>query len=106
MKRMLKWPKHHSNTAALATLEVSTIRSKVLLRKLASLHRVVKSDPFSFSGRTVLALSQDVNSLCLVKECRELEEGFGTHFTDEILARGETTICMREMKEIMIIVKL
>ena len=24
-----------------------------------------------------------------MKECRELEEGFGTHFTDDILARRE-----------------
>ena len=86
---MLKWPKHLSNTAALTTLEVPTVRSRVLQRKLSFLHRVANSNPFSLSGRTVLALSQDINSLCLVKECRELEEGFGTHFTDDILARRE-----------------
>ena len=56
---------------------------------MSFLHRVANSNPFSLSGRTVLALSQDINSLCLVKECRELEEGFGTHFTDDILARRE-----------------
>ena len=50
---------------------------------------MANSNPFSLSGRTVLALSQNINSLCLVKECRELEEGFGTHFTDDILARRE-----------------
>ena len=65
------------------------VRSRVLQRKLSFLHRVANSNPFSLSGRTVLALSQDINSLCLVKECRELEEGFGTHFTDDILARRE-----------------
>lgn len=86
VKRMLK---HLSNTAALTTLEVPTVRSRVLQRKLSFLHRVANSNPFSLSGRTVLALSQDINSLCLVKECRELEEGFGTHFTDDILARRE-----------------
>ena len=89
VKRMLKWPKHLSNTAALTTLEVPTVRSRVLQRKLSFLHRVANSNPFSLSGRTVLALSQDINSVCLVKECRELEEGFGTHLTDDILARRE-----------------
>ena len=89
VKRMLKWPKHLSNTVALATLDVPTVRSRVLQRKLSFLHRVVNSSLFSLSGRTVFALSQDIDSLCLVKECRELEEGFGTHFTDDILARRE-----------------
>ena len=65
---MLKWPKHLSNTAALTTLEVPTVRSRVLQRKLSFLHRVANSNPFSLSGRTVLALSQDINSLCLVKD--------------------------------------
>ena len=74
VKRMLK---HLSNTAALTTLEVPTVRSRVLQRKLSFLHRVANRNPFSLSGRTVLALSQDIDSLCLVKECRELEEGFG-----------------------------
>ena len=69
VKKMLK---HLSNTAALTTLEVPTVRSRVLQRKLSFLHRVANSNPFSLSGRTVLALSQDIDSLCLVKECREL----------------------------------
>ena len=55
VKRKLKWPKYLSNTAALTTLDVPTVRSK---RKLSFLHRVVNSNPFSLSGRTVLALSQ------------------------------------------------
>ena len=35
-------------------------------------------------------MSDDVESLCLVKECRELEEGFGTSFTDELLSGAES----------------
>ena len=70
---------HADDIRTLATSE------ETLTRRIA----VANSNPFSLSGRTVLALSQDINSLCLVKECRELEEGFGTHFTDEILARRE-----------------
>ena len=35
----------------------------------------------------VLACS-DVNSLCVVEECRALEEHFKTHFTNNILEGG------------------
>ena len=56
---------------------------------------MANSNPFSLSGQTVLALSQDINSLCLVKECRELEEGFGTHFT----WRGARSIRSRRTSE-------
>ena len=33
-KRILKWPKHFSNTAAIAALELATMRCRVLERKL------------------------------------------------------------------------
>ena len=35
-------------------------------------------------------MSDDVESLCPVKECRELEEGSGTSFTDELLSGAES----------------
>ena len=44
------------------------------------------------------ALADDVESLCLVRECRELEEGFGTSYTDEILGCAEGT-CLREVRD-------
>ena len=31
----------------------------------------------------------DVDSVCLVRECRELEKRLGVGFTDEILGGGE-----------------
>ena len=77
--------KHHSSTAALLEVDVSTIRSRALIVKLRFLQRVMKSDHRSLSGQMVLACSDDVNSLCVVKGCRELEEHFGTHFTSDIL---------------------
>ncbi len=44
-------------------------------------------------------LSDDVESLCLVKECHELvEEGFGTSFTDELLSGAESVV-LREVRE-------
>ena len=37
-KRILKWPKHHSNTAACVTVGLQSVRSRVLERKLRFLH--------------------------------------------------------------------
>ena len=96
-KRVLKWPKHHSNTAAFATLDVPTMKCSVLVRKLGFLQRVMGSDTDSLSGCVVLALCNEVDSICLVRECRELEECFGTKFTEAIISKN---VCsMREMKK-------
>ena len=69
-KRILKWPKHHSNTAAATTLEVSTMRCRMLIRKLSFLQLVMNSNSASLSGTALLALSDDTASICLVRECR------------------------------------
>ena len=42
----------------------------------------------------------DVDSLYLVKECRDLEEGFETHFTDKTLCGGIDHIEMRGVKTV------
>ena len=43
VKRVRKWPKHHSNTAAITALEMPTMRSRLLVTKLGFLHRVTES---------------------------------------------------------------
>lgn len=94
---MLRWPKHHSNTAALPAVDVPTIRFRTLIVKLRFLQRVMKSDHCSLSGQMVLACSDDVNCLCVVKECRELEEHFGTHFTSDILEGSDLSFkCLKK----------
>ena len=49
------------------------------------------------TGCVMLALCDDADSLCLVEECKELEEWFGSTFTDIILSRSLDSI--REMKK-------
>ena len=46
------------------------------------------------------AMCDDVESTCLVKECRQLEDVLGTSFTDEILMGGEM-VGMKEVKKIV-----
>ena len=49
-------------------------------------------------GEMMRALSEEIDSLCLVNECRELEEGFGKSYTDGILW-GEEGVSLREMRD-------
>ncbi len=70
---------------------------RVLIRKLSFLQRLVNSNSASLSGRAMLALSDDTASLCLVRECRELEEVFGTHFTEDIISNS--TPSLKEVKD-------
>ena len=54
----------------------------------------------SLSGSVLLALCDDVESICLVRECREMEEHFGTHFASDIIKK-EPTCNLKEMKIII-----
>ena len=51
----------------------------------------------SLSGCVVQALRNEVDSICLVRECRELDENFGTCFTEAITSKN--SCCLREMKK-------
>ena len=97
VKRVLKWPKHHSNTAAITAFEMPTMKSRLLVTKLGFLRRVMESSSGNFSGRVLEALCDDVESMCLVKECRELEESFGTQPVEAVI-RGNAAAA-KDMKE-------
>ena len=97
VKRALKWPKHLSNTAALVVVGVQSMRSRILERKLGFLQRVLCASPGSLCGRVVETWCDSITSLCLVKECRELEEMCGVTLTDRML-KGELA-WSRSLKE-------
>ena len=52
--------------------------------------RVMAGETDSLSGSVLLALYDDTESICLVRECREMEEHFGTHLTSDIISRRYT----------------
>ena len=53
-KRVLKWPKHHSNTAAMVVVGMQTVRSTIILeRKLGFLQKVLNAGSKCVSGRLV-----------------------------------------------------
>ena len=60
VKRVLRLPKHHSNTAAITALEIPTMRNRLLVTKLGFLRRVMESSSGSLSGWVLEALCDDV----------------------------------------------
>ena len=104
-KRILKLPKPFSNTAAVTALDWPSMRARLLLRKLFFLKRVTEAQADTLVGGVVRAFSGELNHLCLVKECKDLEEKMGieSNLTDRIL--GELNdgvaigVCMREVKD-------
>ena len=68
--------------------------------KLGFLWQVINSNYESLiSGHVILALREDIDALCLVKECRKLEQYFHSNFTNYILRRN--IFSFKEMKKII-----
>ena len=84
-KRALKWPQHLSNTAAILALDMETMRSRILCRKLNFLKSLLEEEATGIGAAAMKSLSDDVDSLCLVKECCELESTYSTRFTNDLL---------------------
>ena len=101
VKRALRWPKHHSNTATVTTLEMGSVRSRLLVRKLGFLKRTVRDGATGVGAAATRSTVDDIAFLCLVKKCKELEEGFGPQFTDKILGGDADQINMKEVKEVI-----
>ena len=68
-KRILKWPKHHSNTAAIVALELSTMRCQILLRKLAFLQIFLRDDPVGVGVEVLHACVDDIESVFGYRVC-------------------------------------
>ena len=93
--------KHHSNTEAVTALDLESARSRLLLRKLGFLKRILSDGNTGVGAAAMGALVDDVSSLCLVKECRKLEERFGTHFTERTPSGNADQISMQEVKKVI-----
>ena len=93
----LRWPKHHSNTAAHIALDLESVWCRLLSAKLDFLRRRMISNE-GIGAEMMCVMVDEVESLCLVKECRELEESYGTCFTNEILEDAEQ-VSMREVSD-------
>ena len=96
-KRALKWPRHFSNTAALVTMGMESIRVDLLIRKLSFLKWLLDENAVGIGSIAVKSLMDDPESIYLVKECRSLEGDYGTSYTDKLLTNADE-VGLREMK--------
>ena len=53
----LRWPKHHSNTAAVTALEMESAKARVLVRKLGFSKGILKEDATGVGPAAVRACS-------------------------------------------------
>ena len=60
VKRVLKWPKHHPNTDAIAILDIPTMKCRILVKKLGFLRRVMEGDPDSLCGSFGTGLTREM----------------------------------------------
>ena len=97
-KRILKWPKHYSNTTAVIIIGFILMQCRILERKLGFLQSVLDLDSRSVSGRVVEALSHDgISSTCLVNGCMKLEESCGVTITKGMLGGKRLwNMCQKE----------
>ena len=85
-KRLLKLPQWYSNTPATIVAGQRSARALCLTRKLNFLKKISASETSgSLSAQTITSLSDDINSVCLVREYRSLEHHLGVDFTSSIL---------------------
>ena len=67
----------------------------MLLHKLSFLSHLMKEGAIGVGVVAVRSIMVDgCESWSLVQECRQLEEGFGAHYVDEILNGGSDVMCM------------
>ena len=83
-KRALRLPKWYSNTASMIVMDCQSAEARCLTRKLCFLRWITDSSDI-LSSRTLAALSNDIESVCLIRECVELEEHLNTNFTHSLL---------------------
>ena len=75
-KRVLRWPRYLSNTAACTCIAVGfqSLKSRVLGQNLSFLQHVLEGGSESIIGRVLEAMSERFSGLFLAKECKELED--------------------------------
>ena len=76
-KRAVKWPKHHSNTAALVVLDMESARARLLVMKLGFLRRRMMDDGVGVGAAMMSAMCDDVESTCLVRSVESWRRCWG-----------------------------
>ena len=97
-KRVLRLPKWCSNTASMIVMDCLSAEARCLTRKLCFLRWITESSSHTLSSQTLFALSDDIESVCLIRECLGLEEHFNTNFTHSYLISSSNSELDKESR--------
>ena len=86
----------------MTTLDVESVSSRLIIRKLSFLRRKLSHNAVGVGAKTMKSLVDGVDSLCLIKECRDLESIYGTRYTDEIMTDAEGFSVRVKRKDLLI----
>ena len=103
-RRILCLSKHHADLSTLLGLHWPRIRVLVLLRKMAFVGRLLKSDKEDQSSRVFRTLAcDDIVKISLVDQCKLLESEYGTSYTEQCLNNPDKTdVFLAEAKKILV----
>ena len=83
---LLKW---YSNTASMIVMDCLSAEARITDSS---------SDTLSSQLQTLFALSNDIESVCLIRECLELEEHLNTNFTHSLLISSSNSESDKESR--------
>ena len=75
-KRILKLPKWASNSVVNVMMGWPTMKARILVRKLGFLLRLVSADGHALCARTFQSISDDMESVCRVRNVENLRKSF------------------------------
>ena len=103
-RRILKLSKHHPSDAVRIALNWPTISTRILLRKLTFLSRLLTNSDDTMSSRIFTSLAiVDVYSITIVQQCRLLEAPLGTNIIYKCLENPENAmITVRSNKKLLL----
>ena len=86
-RRILQLSKHHSNNVVRIGLHWPSVGTRILLRKLAFLGKLLSSSDDTMSTRvfTTLAIDNAYDNISVVQQCRMLEVQLGTNVVEQCL---------------------
>ena len=91
-KRILNLPKYHSNLCSRIALNWSSMRLRILKRKMRFLVKLMKPENMSISAKVFRSLREDGVEPLAIQQCKYLEQEYDTNFTQAILTDSDVSI--------------
>ena len=103
-RRILKLPKYHANDAIRIGLHWPTMATRILLRKLSFLSKLLSNQKDSMSSQIFVSLAiDDIYSISIVQQCRFLEASLATNVVDRcLLSPGDALLIVRDNKKLLL----